>query len=329
MAERPPTVYLLYGDHEIAISEFISRMREKMGDPSSADMNTDIFPSGKLDLGKIEQVCASLPFLSRRRLVIIEEPLKALTNDDLKGKFYRILESIPETTALLLIERVDFLATRGKTTKPLSALILWLEETLGSAYIKRVEVPRGSHFVQWIRQHAHELEGEIEPQAAHLLSELVAGDPNLAHHELSKLLNFVNRDRPIEVEDVEDLTPLKRQSDVFAMVDAMGQRNGPQALQWLRQLLENDSPMYAFSMIIRQFRLLLLAKEAQVNQKDPEKALNVHPYVAGKIIAQARNFSLPDLEQIYHLLNNIDLASKTGKDNLEIALEGFVANLTS
>jgi DNA polymerase-3 subunit delta len=82
-------------------------------------------------------------------------------------------------------------------------------------------------------------------------------------------------------------------------------------------------------MIVRQFRLLLLTKDAQANQLDPQKSLDVHPYVAGKIIAQARNFSQHDLEEIYHSLKEIDLASKTGKDNLEIALEGFVANLTS
>ena len=329
MAEIPPTIYLLYGDHDLAFSEFLSRLREKMGDPSTADMNIETFPSSKLDLGKVEQVCISLPFLARRRLVIVEQPLRNLTNNELKENFYRLLASIPNTTALIIIERVDFTATRGKTPKALNELIRWLEENQSSAYIKRFEVPRGSQFVQWIRQRAHELEGEIQPQAAHLLAELVVGDPHQAHQELSKLLDYVNRDRPIEVEDVEDLTPLKRQSDVFAMVDAMGQRNGPQALQWLRQLLVNDSPLYAFSMIIRQFRLLLLAKDAQVNQQDPQKALDVHPYVAGKIIAQARNFSQDDLEEIYHFLKDIDIASKTGKDNLEIALEGFVANLTS
>jgi len=328
MAETPPTIYLLYGDHELAFSEFISRMREKMGDPSTADMNINTFPAGKLDMGKIEQVCVSLPFLARRRLVILEQPLRNLTNDELKENFYRILNAIPHTTALLLIEHVDFTATRGKTPKAINDIIQWLEDNNSTAYIKRFEIPRGSQFVQWIRQRAIELEGEIEPQAAHLLSELVVGDPNLAHQELSKLLDYVNRVRPIEVEDVEDLTPLKRQSDVFAMVDAMGQRNGPQALQWLRQLLENDSPLYAFSMIIRQFRLLLLAKDAQANQQDPQKSLDVHPYVAGKIIAQAKNFSQHDLEDIYHFLKEIDIASKTGKDNLEIALEGFVANLT-
>jgi len=300
-----------------------------MGDPSTADMNIDSFPSGKLDLGKVEQVCVSFPFLSRRRLVIVEQPSQSLTNNDLKENFYRLLISIPDTTALLIIERVDFTATRGKTPKALNELIHWLEENDISSYIKRFEIPRGSQYIQWIRHRAHELEGEIQPQAAHLLAELAVGDPHLAHQELSKLLDYVNRDRPIEVEDVEELTPLKRQSDVFAMVDAMGQRNGPQALQWLRQLLENDSPLYAFSMIVRQFRLLLLTKDAQANQQDPQKALDVHPYVAGKIIAQAKNFSQNDLEEIYHLLKGIDIASKTGKDNMEVALEGFVANLTS
>jgi len=329
MADTPPTIYLLYGDDDLAVSEFISRMREMMGDSSTADMNTDRFASGRFDMGRIEQVCISLPFLTRRRLVLVEQPLQNLTTHELKEKFYQLLEFIPHTTALVIIERVDFTATKGKNPKALNELIGWLEENHTLAYIKRFEIPRGSQFVQWIRQRAHDLEGTIEPQAAHLLSELVLGDPHLAHQELTKLLDYVNRDRPITVEDVEDLTPLKRQSDVFAMVDAIGQRNGPQALQWLRQLLDNDSPLYAFSMIVRQFRLLLMAKDAQTRKQDPQKVLDIHPYVVGKILDQARNFSQDDLERIYHVLKDIDVASKTGKDTLEIALEGFVANLTT
>jgi DNA polymerase-3 subunit delta len=328
MSEAAPTVYFLYGDHEIAFSEFIHRLREKMGDPSMADMNIDRFSSGNLDLGKLEEVCTSLPFLAPRRLVILEQSLRNLLDTPTKDSFLRLLNDIPPTTALLVIENIDLKSAKGKTPKFISDFIQWLEENQSTSYVKRFELPRGQQFVQWVQQRTHELGGEIEPQAAHLLSEFVDQDPHIAIQELIKLLDYVNRERPIEMEDIEKLTPFQRQSDVFAMVDAIGLRNGSQALQWLRQLLQDDSPLYAFAMIVRQFRLLLLAKDAQINRLDPKEALGVHPYVAGKIIAQAKNFSLNDLENIFHHLMEIDVASKTGQDNLEVSLERFVANLT-
>jgi DNA polymerase-3 subunit delta len=329
MSEYPPTIYLLYGNHDLAFSDFISRLREKMGDPSTADMNIDTFTPGSFDLGKFQEVCTSIPFLARRRLVILEEPTRQSSNEHIKDSFFDLIGSIPNTTALLLIENVDLKSTKGKIPNKLADLIQWLQEHQPSAYIKRFELPTGTQFVQWIRQLVHELGGEIEPQAAQLLAEYVSEDPHLTVQECSKLLDYVNRERPIEIVDIEQITPFQRQSDVFAMVDAIGQRNGSQALQWLRQLLQVDPAIYAFSMIVRQFRLLLLTKEAQANHLDPKDVLQLHPYVAGKITAQAINFSLEDLEKIYHRLNEMDIASKTGQENLEVSLERLVAALTN
>jgi len=329
MAEYPPTIYLLYGNHDLAFSDFILRLREKMGDPSTADMNIDTFLPGNFNFGRFQQVCASIPFLARRRLVILEQPTQQSSDNQIKDSFFDLIRSLPDTTALILIEKVDFKSRKGKVPKNLSDLIQWLEEHQPSAYIKRLELPQGSQFIQWIRKLVHDLGGEIEPQAAQLLAEYVDEDPHLTLQECTKLLDYVNRERAIEIEDIEKCTPLQRQSDVFAMVDAIGQRNGSQALQWLRQLLQDDSPMYAFGMIVRQFRLLLLTKEVQESHRDPKEALHLHPYVAGKIIAQAKNFSLEDLEKIYHRLNEIDIASKSGQETLEVSLERFVATLTN
>jgi DNA polymerase-3 subunit delta len=328
MSEAPPTVYLLYGDHELAFREFINRLREKMGDPSIAEMNIETFSPAKFSMEKFQQACTSMPFLAPRLLIILEDPTRIMSNTRIIEPFYQLLRSLPRTTALVLIENVDFQLSKGKIPKQVSELIEWLENHQPSAYIKRFELPHGSQFIHWIQQSTIELGGEIEPQAAQLLSEFVNEDPHHALQELSKLLDYVNRQRPIEIRDIEDLTPLQRQSDVFAMVDAIGHRNGSEALQRLRQLLQDESPLYAFSMIVRQFRLLLLVKDAELNLQDPKDALHLHPYVAGKIIAQTKNFSLEDLVTIYHRLNEMDVASKIGQENLEVALESFIATLT-
>jgi DNA polymerase-3 subunit delta len=84
-------------------------------------------------------------------------------------------------------------------------------------------------------------------------------------------------------------------------------------------------------MVIRQFRLLLLAREvldSNGNQKDVEKALGVHPFVAEKTTRQARSFTLPLLERIYHRLLEIDEGAKTGQVALDLALDMLVVELT-
>ena len=326
--DTPPTVYFLYGDHDLVFKDFVSRMKEKMGQPENAEMNIERFSPAELDLSKLEQICSTLPFLSPRRVVIAEQPSRLMGSDSEKERFFEFLNSIPTSTALVLIESIDFKSARGRLPSKPSQLEQFLQSH-PSAYIRRCEIPRGPQFVTWIQEHTEELGGTIGEQAAHLLSEFVAEDLHLAHQEIEKLLTFVNFERPIIEADVEKLTPFYGQADVFAMVDAVGQRDGQQALKSLRQLLTDEYPLYVFSMIIRQFRLLLMAKEAQDKKKNPQSVLNMSPFVAKKIIAQAQNFNLGDLERIYRHLLEVDVGSKTGQDTLDVALESFVTHLTN
>jgi DNA polymerase-3 subunit delta len=323
----PPTVYLLYGDNDLAFRDFITRLKEKMGKPENAELNTEKFSPTELDISKLEGICLTLPFLTPRRLVIAEEPTKLMNSEKGRERFYELLNSIPSTTALILVEPIDFKSTRGRLPSKSAELVQFLEKH-PSAFLRRCEIPRGPKFAAWIQEHAQELWGMIQPQAAHLLAEFVAEDLNSAHQEVEKLLAYVNFDRPIEEADVERLTPFYGQSDIFAMVDAVGRRDGQEAIKFLHQLLTDEYPLYVFSMIVRQFRLLLLAKEAFDKKKNPQSVLNVSPFVTKKIIAQAQNFNLGDLERIYRHLLDVDVDSKTGQNTLDVALESFVTQLT-
>jgi DNA polymerase-3 subunit delta len=326
--DTPPTVYYLYGDHDLVFKDFISRLKEKMGEPENVEMNIERFSPAEVDLSKLEQISSTVPFLAPRRVVIVEQPSRIMSSEGEKERFFELLNSIPASTALVLIETIDFKSTRGKLPSKPSQLEEFLQGH-PSAYIRRCEIPRGPQFVTWIQDHTDELGGMIDDQAAHLLSEFVAEDLHLAHQEIEKLLTYVNFERPIVETDVEKLTPFYGQSDVFAMVDAVGRRDGKQALKSLRQLLTDEYPLYVFSMIVRQFRLLMMAKEAQQKQKSPQIVLKTSPFITKKIVAQAQNFNLGDLERIYHHLLEVDVGSKTGQDTLDVALESFVTHLTN
>jgi DNA polymerase III delta subunit len=113
------------------------------------------------------------------------------------------------------------------------------------------------------------------------------------------------------------------------MVDALGAGDGPRALALLHRLLEDESPRYAFSMITRQFRLLLQAREAMDDGRDPSTVLSLHPYVASKLTTQARQFTLPQLEVMYHFLLQTDLSIKSSFSEETVALDTLVADLSS
>jgi DNA polymerase-3 subunit delta len=161
---------------------------------------------------------------------------------------------------------------------------------------------------------------------------MVDNDPRLADKEIEKLLAYVNYKRPIEFDDVQALTVDSGQGDIFALVDALSKREARRAMEMLQRLLEYGDYYAIFGMIARQFRLLILAREVidQGGQKgDIQRELRQHPYVAEKLLGQARFFALPELERVYHRLVEMDEAVKTSQVPDRLALELFVSEFTT
>ena len=121
------------------------------------------------------------------------------------------------------------------------------------------------------------------------------------------------------------------QQSVFEFADALSQGNGKVAQRLLHRLLENEDAFALWGMVVRQFRLLIQAREildGRGNKDDVARALGVHPFVAEKTTGQAARFSIESLESIYRKLLGIDEMVKTSQITLELAMDTLVVELT-
>ena len=327
-----PVIYLLHGDDEFAIAQFVAEMERKLGDPATAQMNTIRLEKGKLALDELIMAVQSLPFLAERRLVIVYEPLSSLKSAAMRERFQQILTNIPPTTALALVISRPLQSYQDKKKNKLHWLQKWAADRGGDVYEKVFLTARGPELVRWLQKYTKSEGGELTPEGAAVLASLIGEDPRIAVQEINKLLAYVNYNRPIEPDDVEYLVAPVGSSDVFAMVDALGNRQGRQALRMLHQLFEEDAPLRLMGMVVRQFRLLIQTRElldAGYRQDDIARELKTHRFVIGKIINQARNFSQSALETIYRELLAIDQAIKIGQMDGDIALDTFIARLAT
>jgi len=115
------------------------------------------------------------------------------------------------------------------------------------------------------------------------------------------------------------------------MVDAAAQRNPGKALSLFNALLRDQPVQYIFSMVARQFRLLIIAKEIMQEGGDDKviaSEANLHPFVARKLVEQAPRFRMDELEGIYRRLDRMDEQNKTGDATLEVLLESLIADLS-
>ncbi len=337
-----PTVYLLYGDDEVSLSEFVrDRLISKLGDPALADLNLTRFDGRSVTLADLRGAGSALPFLASRRLVIVTGYLSGLAKRP-GGKreaesLVKFFAELPPSTALVFVEVLEPMDGRGRED-PLgkSPVVQWARSAgPAAAFVRAFEMPRGAGLPGWVMRRARKQGGQFTPQAAETLAEAVGDLPRLLDSEILKLLTYANFERPVEPEDVERLTPYAGQPNIFTMVDALGHGDGSTAFKELHRLLEGKSPTEAylsiFPMIVRQFRLLLQAREALESgggERELARALRLHPYVAEKIARQSQNFTLPALEAIYHKLLEVDEKYKTGQLEGPAALDLLVGDLS-
>jgi len=317
------SIILLHGTDEFAIASHLNELRAAMGDSSTAVMNIAQFDGhAGLDFEALNTAVNAIPFLAARRLVILAHPVAAFSSPALRKKFNTLLANLPPTTTLALAE-YDFL-------KDDHWLMKWARSSMGKAKILVCMMPRRWEMTGWIQQETNKQGGKIEGQASGRLAEMVGEDTRIAAQEITKLLTYVNYARPVSLADVEQVSIVSAQGSVFDLVDALGTGNGQKAQKMLHQLLESEDPFSLWGMVIRQFRLLLLAREvieSGGSQKEVEKALGIHSYVAQKVYDQARRFTMSALESIYHKLLKIDEGAKTGQVPLDLALDMLVVEL--
>lgn len=326
-----PVVYILHGDDEYAIRQALAKVEHSLGDPGTAQMNIDRFDKRTVSWNEISMAMRAMPFLAERRLVIVEHALEDVRSAAERENLLALLADVPETTMLVLVITKPLVSWKDRRGGKKHWLEEWAAKNGERVYLHEYSLPRGREMERWLIQKAKAMGGEITPAGAQLLSSLIGDDPRVGVQELSKLLTYVNYKRPVDEDDVENLTAYEPVSSIFSLVDAIGQRSGKEALRLLNQLLERDDPFGIFGMIVRQFRLLLLAKEAMAQgyRSDAEIAqvLGISPFVARKVIPQTHNFSLEQLKALYYQLGEIDIQVKTSQITWDVALNMLVADL--
>ncbi|HET6845449.1 MAG TPA: DNA polymerase III subunit delta [Anaerolineales bacterium] len=356
-------ILFLYGNDEYAISRRLNTERGLFANPSEAEMNTAQLDARSMTDDQWNNAVNAMPFLAAQRLVILSDPSgrfsqrrskagadEAQTPDDgaaapepveaeaerpgpsaksnesaakARAKFLESLEHIPPSTRLIMWELTD---PRGAEKHWLAK---WLrEKRLGVELLVR---PNDQMMSGWITKEAKSQGGEFAPGAAEALVAQVGSDTRQAAQEVTKLLTYVGGKRPVTAADVQALTPHTAEAVIWDLVDALAAGNGKKAQSLLHRFLDEDGDFYVWSMIIRQFRLMLLAREvldAGGGVPEAMKALRSAEYPAKKAVAAARHFNMPRLEQIYHRLLEIDEAAKTGGMPLDVALDVLVAEQT-
>lgn len=314
--------YIFHGDDPHSQQEAVANLQAKLGDPSMLDLNTTKF-DGRFSFDELQQAVSAMPFLAKVRLVIVRDFFSGKPDKKLVDDILEFLPTIPETGRLFFLESKKLRS---------NAAVLKVAETAKNGYAKEFSRPIGPALEKWIRDRVQAENGRISGQATQMLAMNIGSQLEILDNEITKLILYKGEGNEITAEDVKLLSPYAAEANIFDLVDALGGRNQKQAALLLHQKLEEgQDPFSIFGMITRQFRLLIQVKELADEGKRPpaiSQELKQHSFVVGKLYAQAQGFSLKQLEQIYKHLLDMDIGVKTGRHDMNTALDLLVAALT-
>jgi len=332
-------LYVLHGEDEFSRSEQLTEWKARLGDPVTASLNTCVLDGRRVTLADLIEACDTLPFMGKRRLVVVEgfwsrfEPPRmgpakgrqrkmSAADTALVSGLREYLPTMPDTTRLVFVED----RALGRANPAVSMLSKDKERVL----VREYRPPSERDLGRWIKQRFAAKEGALTREAAQELASLVGANLRQLDQELEKLLAHANFERTVTREDVYSLVADRHMVSVFDLVDAIGLRQGDRATGCLHGLLDaGAAPLYLLHMIQRQFRILLQVKEmrsqgAGVGEIQSELGIR-HRFVVEKALRQASRFSLARLESIFVHLAGLEQAIKTGRIADLLALDVLVA----
>jgi DNA polymerase-3 subunit delta len=342
-------IYLLHGPDELLRSERLAAVRAALGDRELADLSTSWLDGRKAPVAEIIHHCDVVPFLTPRRLVIVTGLLAQLKRRQQAGKkkgepaeegesgkgtakadaerdaLLSYLPALPDSTDLVLVE-AEAVPRNERPYKELARLA-----EAGRAEIVLCEAPEERDLPEWVLRRAKQKGGAIERDAAFDLATSIGRNLRLLDNEMDKLITYRAGAGSIRREDVRLLVAYTQEANIFDMVDAIGQQDGPKAMRLLREL-ERDgaAPLYLLSMIVRQFRILVQVADQMdlgLGKEEIAKIIGLHPFPTQKAMQQCRHWRMSDLEGAYDRLLETDLAIKTGKLPDDLALDLLVVGL--
>ncbi|MDD2533566.1 MAG: DNA polymerase III subunit delta [Eubacteriales bacterium] len=224
----------------------------------------------------------------------------------------KLLSDIPDSACLIFIEQ--------KVDKRQKAVIAAIEQ---QGVLAEIVTEQPALLRQWVEAECRQRQLTIEPLAAESLVDRCDNSMQVIWQEMTKIFLYVEfaKQTKIDQDLIEKLSLPDLRGNIFDMTDAISKGNTARALELLDLLLGQKEPaqLIAF-MLARHFRQLIVAKD--LNRSDAIiRDLKVMPFVANRLLQQAKALSAEQMETIYGLCFETDLSVKTGQLGERLALE--------
>jgi len=297
---KPRPIYVLHGDEHFLKRRVTAALRTLVLGADDDGFGLSYRDGTSANWAEIHEELETLPFLSSRRLVVIEraDPFVTRERPRLEKYFAK-----PSKTGVLVLD-VQSWPANTKLAK-----LLPETATIVCTALEMRKLPEWC--VQWCAaQHGKALSAS----AARLLVDLIGADMGRLDQEMAKLAVYAGSNTRIDTADVDQLISRGRIENTWKIFDLIGAGQTGEALLLLDRLLDQgEEPLRLLGAFSLQLRRLAQAARLHSQGESASAALEragVPPFGRKSAEQQLRHLGRPRLDRIYDWLLETDLGLK-------------------
>jgi DNA polymerase-3 subunit delta len=315
---KPQPVYVVHGDEHFLKRHVMAALRTLVLGPDDGGFALSNHPGDKAVFAAVHDDLHTLPFLSPRRLVIVENADPFVSRE--RGRLEKYLAA-PSATGVLVLDVQSWPSTTNlaKALPDAATLVCKAASSQG--------LP--AWCIEWCAAHHGK---ELAKPAARLLVDLVGAEMGMLDQEMAKLAAYVGDAAAIETADVDRLVGNSRAENTWKIFDLIGAGKTGESLALLDRLFnQGDDPVRLLAAFSMQLRRLAQAARLGAQGTPLSAALEeagVPVFARHNAEGQIRHLGRRRLDQVYDWLLQTDLGLK-GSSQLppQTLLERLVVQL--
>lgn len=324
------STYLFIGEEKYLTDETILLLKKNYVEDTLETFNYSLLDGKSISLKDLINTCETLPFMSSKKIVIVNDVYSFIEkiDDNSKKTLTKYLDELGSYLCLIFNDSYNEL-------KKTSFLYRYYSKNKKVVEFNKL---KGRDLQNWIERYMKKNDFKISLadinyliQNSSYVNRSLGATLYDLEHELDKLKNFSNNGQ-IDKSTIDYVMIKTLDNNIFDLLQSINAGNAQNCIIKFNDIYQSGEPIpKILHMIIRQVRLMLgynLFREKGYTDGDIIDKLRIKPYEYGKISAQAKTYSIDDLQRYLTKLLETDIKLKTISSDEKILMEVLLINLS-
>lgn len=300
-------VYLFFGAEVYLRNLYKNKLKDRFVSPDD-NLNYSHFEGAGVDPNEVADLVNTMPFLSDRRVIIVENTgWMNKEGSEEGGNLKALCEAIENMSEdVLLILNEEKADKRSKLYKTIAKK--------GSC--EAFELKKEEDVIMWAAKYLQGNGKKIRENTLRYFIGEVGTDMMVLSLEMDKLIMYCLDREEITMEDVNILSTHQLEGQIFAMIEAIGAKRQKEALSYYHDLLALHEPPFAIlSLLSREYRRMVHIKSAlskNIPRAQIAAGMGLQDWQIRKTMESASKISMGEIKRCLEACAKADEDIKNG-----------------